>query len=107
MTPADLGEKVQLIVSDVSFISLTKILPAAYDCLEEGGDMLVLIKPQFELQPEDIGPGGIVRDAALHQRAVDKIHDFVVNELHHEWCGVADSPITGMEGNKEFLAWLR
>ncbi len=107
MTPADLGEKVQLIVSDVSFISLTKILPAAYDCLEESGDLLVLIKPQFELQPEDIGAGGIVRDPALHQRAVDKIHDFVVNELHREWMGVADSPITGMEGNKEFLAWLR
>lgn len=107
MTPDDLGEKVQLIVSDVSFISLTKILPAAYDCLQPGGDLLVLIKPQFELQPEDIGPGGIVRDSALHQRAVDKIRDFVVNELHHEWMGVADSPITGMEGNKEFLAWLR
>lgn len=107
MTPADLGEKVQLIVSDVSFISLTKILPAAYDCLEEGGDLLVLIKPQFELQPEDIGPGGIVRDPLLHQRAVDKIHDFVTTELHREWMGVADSPITGMEGNKEFLAWLR
>ncbi len=107
MTPEDLGEKVQLIVSDVSFISLTKILPAAYGCLEEGGDLLVLIKPQFELQPEDIGAGGIVRDPALHQRAVDKIHDFVVNELHREWMGVADSPITGMEGNKEFLAWLR
>lgn len=107
MTPADLGEKVQLIVSDVSFISLTKILPAAYDCLEEGGDLLVLIKPQFELQPEDIGPGGIVRAPLLHQRAVDKIHDFVINELHREWMGVADSPITGMEGNKEFLAWLR
>ncbi len=107
MTPEDLGEKVQLIVSDVSFISLTKILPAAYLCLEEGGDLLVLIKPQFELQPEDIGPGGIVRDPALHQRAVDKIRDFVVQELHREWMGVADSPITGMEGNKEFLAWLR
>lgn len=107
MTPEDLGEKVQLIVSDVSFISLTKILPAAYGCLEEGGDLLVLIKPQFELQPEDIGAGGIVRDPALHQRAVDKIHDFVVNELHREWMGVADSPIKGMEGNKEFLAWLR
>ncbi len=107
MTPDDLGEKVQLIVSDVSFISLTKILPAAYGCLEEGGDLLVLIKPQFELQPEDIGAGGIVRDPALHQRAVDKIRDFVENELHRTWMGVADSPITGMEGNKEFLAWLR
>lgn len=107
MTPADLGEKVQLIVSDVSFISLTKILPAAYDCLEEGGDMLVLIKPQFELQPEDIGPGGIVRDPALHRRAVEKIRLFITEELHREWMGVADSPIKGMEGNKEFLAWLR
>ena len=107
MTPEDLGEKVQLIVSDVSFISLTKILPAAYACLQDGGDLLVLIKPQFELQPEDIGPGGIVRDPALHRRAVDKIQDFVVNELHREWMGVADSPIKGMEGNTEFLAWLR
>ncbi len=107
MPPEDLGEKVQLIVSDVSFISLTKILPAAYGCLAEGGDLLVLIKPQFELQPEDIGAGGIVRDPALHQRAVDKIRDFVVRELQREWMGVADSPITGMEGNKEFLAWLR
>lgn len=107
MQPVDLGEKVQLIVSDVSFISLTKILPAAYGCLEEGGDLLVLIKPQFELQPEDIGAGGIVRDPALHQRAVDKIHDFVLNELRRRWMGIAESPITGMEGNKEFLAWLR
>lgn len=107
MTPEDIGEKVQLIVSDVSFISLTKILPAAYQCLEEGGDLLVLIKPQFELQPEDIGAGGIVRDPLLHQRAVDKIHDFVTRELHREWMGVAPSPITGMEGNKEFLAWLK
>ena len=107
MTPEDLGEKVELIVSDVSFISLTKILPAAYGCLLPGGDLLVLIKPQFELQPEDIGAGGIVRDPDLHQRAVDKLHDFVVNELGREWMGVADSPIKGMEGNKEFLAWLR
>lgn len=107
MTPEDLGEKVELIVSDVSFISLTKILPAAYGCLLPGGDLLVLIKPQFELQPEDIGAGGIVRDPELHQRAVDKIHDFVVNELGREWMGIADSPIKGMEGNKEFLAWLR
>lgn len=107
MTPEDLGEKVELIVSDVSFISLTKILPAAYGCLLPGGDLLVLIKPQFELQPEDIGAGGIVRDPDLHQRAVDKIHDFVVNELGREWMGIADSPIKGMEGNKEFLAWLR
>lgn len=107
MTPEDLGEKAELIVSDVSFISLTRILPAAYSCLAEGGDMLVLVKPQFELQPEDIGPGGIVRDPALHRRAVERIRDFVTNELKRKWMGVADSPIKGMDGNREFLAWLK
>lgn len=107
LKPEDLGEKVQLIVSDVSFISLTKILPAAYGCLENDGDILVLVKPQFELQPEDIGAGGIVRDPALHERAVEKIRSFVTEELHRAWMGVVPSPITGMEGNKEFLAWLR
>lgn len=56
MTPEDIGEQVDLIVSDVSFISLKKILPAAFPLLKKGGDALVLIKPQFELQPEDIGP---------------------------------------------------
>ncbi len=107
MTPEDLGEKAKLIVSDVSFISLTRILPAAYSCLAEGGDMLVLVKPQFELQPEDIGPGGIVRDPALHRRAVERIRDFVTNELKRQWMGVVNSPIKGMDGNREFLAWLK
>lgn len=105
----DLGESVELIVSDVSFISLTKILPAAFDCLtsEKEGDLLVLIKPQFELQPEDIGPGGIVRDPKLHKQAVEKIRTFVTEELGRRWMGLAPSPIKGMEGNTEFLAWLK
>ncbi len=107
MTPEDIGEKVDIIVSDVSFISLTKILPPAKACLAAGGDFLVLIKPQFELQPEDIGRGGIVRDPALHERAVEKIRLFITEELGMIWMGVAPSPITGMEGNKEFLAWMR
>lgn len=68
--------------------------------MADGGDALVLIKPQFELQPEDIGPGGIVRDPDLHRRAVDKIHTFVTEELGRQWMGIADSPITGMEGNR-------
>lgn len=107
MTPEDLGEKAQIIVSDVSFISLTKILPAAKTCLAEGGDFLVLIKPQFELQAADIGSGGIVRDPALHERAIEKIRLFATEELGLTWMGLADSPITGREGNKEFLAWMR
>lgn len=107
MTPEDIGEQVSLIVSDVSFISLTKILPAAFGVMEEGGDALVLIKPQFELQPEDIGAGGIVRDPKLHQRAIEKIKTFVTEELGRQWMGCADSPITGTDGNHEFLAWLK
>jgi len=107
MTPEDLGEKADIIVSDVSFISLTKILPAAKTCLAEGGNFLILIKPQFELQQADIGPGGIVRDPLLHERAVEKIRRFATEELGLTWMGVAESPITGREGNKEFLAWMR
>lgn len=107
MTPDDIGESVELIVSDVSFISLTKILPAAFPLLAEGGDVIVLIKPQFELQPEQIGAGGIVRESSFHQQAIDKIHDFVTGELHRQWIGCSDSPITGTDGNKEFLAWLK
>lgn len=103
----DIGEQVDLIVSDVSFISLKKILPAAFPLLKEGGDALVLIKPQFELQPEDIGTGGIVRDPALHQRAVDSIRTFVTQELNRAWIGCEPSPITGTDGNREFLAWLK
>lgn len=103
----DIGEQVDLIVSDVSFISLKKILPAAFPLLKEGGDALVLIKPQFELQPEDIGSGGIVRDPALHQRAVDSIRTFVTQELNRAWMGCEPSPITGTDGNREFLAWLK
>jgi 23S rRNA (cytidine1920-2'-O)/16S rRNA (cytidine1409-2'-O)-methyltransferase len=102
----DLGEKVSLIVIDVSFISLTKILPAAFGVLEENGMIVPLIKPQFELQREDIGKGGIVRDPELHDRAVEKIRDFVTKELGREWRGLIDSPITGTDGNREFLAWL-
>ena len=107
MTPEDIGEQVDLIVSDVSFISLKKILPAAFSLLKEGGNALVLIKPQFELQPEDIGAGGIVRDPVLHRRAVDSIRTFVTEELGRSWMGCEPSPITGTDGNHEFLAWLK
>ena len=106
MVEADIGEKVALIVIDVSFISLTKILPAAFGVLAEGGSIVPLIKPQFELKREHIGKGGIVRDPELHDRAVEKIRSFVVEELGREWKGLVDSPITGTDGNREFLAWL-
>ncbi|GAA5484397.1 TlyA family RNA methyltransferase [Haloferula sargassicola] len=105
LVEADLGERVDLIVIDVSFISLTKILPAAFGVLKPGGSVVPLIKPQFELQREDIGKGGIVRDPELHERAVEKIRRFVADQ-DREWNGLIDSPITGTDGNREFLAWL-
>jgi 23S rRNA (cytidine1920-2'-O)/16S rRNA (cytidine1409-2'-O)-methyltransferase len=101
----DLGERVSLVVIDVSFISLTRILPAAFGVLEQGGDVVPLIKPQFELERGDVGKGGIVRDPELHERAVEKIRLFA-GGLGREWRGVIDSPITGTDGNREFLAWL-
>jgi len=107
MTPDDIGEPIDLAVTDVSFISLTKILSPMFACLKPEGQIICLIKPQFELEREDISKGGIVRDSELHQRAVDKIHHFVSEELGHTWVDCIDSPITGTDGNREFLALLR
>lgn len=106
MVPEDIGEKVMLGVMDLSFISLTKVLPAVFSILEDGGSVVCLIKPQFELDREDIGKGGIVRDPALHERAVEKIRKFVTEEHGREWRGVIPSQITGTDGNQEFLAWI-
>ncbi len=106
MVPEDIGEKVMLGVMDLSFISLTKVLPAVFSILEDGGSVVCLIKPQFELDREDIGKGGIVRDPALHERAVEKIRKFVTEEHGREWRGVIPSQITGTDGNQEFLAWV-
>ena len=106
MTPDDIGEKCRLAVTDLSFISLTKVLPAIFSVLEGGGSVVCLIKPQFELRREDITKGGIVRDPLLHERAVQKIREFVTQEFSCDWRGVIPSPITGMDGNQEFLAWI-
>ncbi|MEM6909988.1 MAG: TlyA family RNA methyltransferase [Verrucomicrobiota bacterium] len=102
-----LGERVSLIVVDVSFISLTKILPAAFGVLEPEGEVIALVKPQFELRREEIGKGGVVRDANLHHKAVAKIRRFVEEEQGKRWSRVIESPIKGTDGNREFLAWLR
>ena len=106
MVLEDLGEKVRLAVMDLSFISLTKVLPAVFSVLDDEGSVVCLIKPQFELDREDISKGGIVRDPALHERAVEKIRRFVVDECRREWRGLIASPITGTDGNQEFLAWI-
>ena len=102
--PQDLPEAVDLIVADASFISLTLLLPPACAHLKPGGQALVLIKPQFELTPQDIGPGGIVRDPQLHQRACQRIETWVRQQPHLQWLGLMTSPIQGTDGNIEFLA---
>lgn len=101
------GEPVDMCVTDVSFISLTKILPSLFRVLKEGGIVICLIKPQFELPRDEVGKGGVVRGAELHQKAIDKIHDFVTQSLNRKWIQCVDSPITGTDGNKEFLAYLK
>ena len=106
MVPADIGEPVRLAVMDLSFISLTKVLPAVFSVLDDHGSIICLIKPQFELRREDISKGGIVRDPALHEQAIAKIRDFITAGNHGEWRGLIPSPITGMDGNQEFLAWI-
>jgi len=104
----DIPEPPGICVIDVSFISLTLILPPAAALLSNGGVIISLIKPQFELRREDVARGGVVRDAALHAKAVEKIRAFVAGTLPGlVWSGVIESPILGGEGNKEFLACVR
>lgn len=106
MTVDDLGEPVDLAVMDLSFISLTKVLPAVFSVLKADGTVVCLIKPQFELERHEIGKGGIVRDTTLHDKAVEKIRTFVTAECGKTWRGLMPSPITGTDGNHEFLAWI-
>ena len=106
LTRADIPDPIDLCVIDVSFISLTLILPPAFELLSASGVIVPLIKPQFELRREDVSSGGVVRDPALHERAVEKIRAFVEKMPRCEWRGVIESPILGGEGNKEFLACL-
>ncbi len=113
LQPVDVPEPVSLCVIDVSFISLTLILPpAAAVVAGEQPSMtptiLALIKPQFELERSAVGRGGIVREDDSHARAVDKVRRFVEASMPGwRWTGVVDSPILGTEGNKEFLACLQ
>jgi len=91
-----------LIVGDLSFISLTLVLPALVPLLAPGGDLLMLVKPQFELQPGQVGKGGIVRDPALYEVVEQRLRDACeALGLHvKRWL---DSPIAGGDGNREFF----
>jgi 23S rRNA (cytidine1920-2'-O)/16S rRNA (cytidine1409-2'-O)-methyltransferase len=106
LSRAHIPELVDLCVIDVSFISLTLILPNAFELITPSGVVLALIKPQFELERADVGRGGIVRDPELHQKAQDKIVQFVTR-LGHTVTGIVLSAITGADGNQEFFACMR
>ena len=102
----DIGESPSLIVMDVSFISVTKILPAVVAIAAAGADFLILIKPQFELEKREVGKGGIVRDTALHEKAIERVR-MAAAELGLEIVGVQPSRLTGAEGNQEFFLHAR
>jgi 23S rRNA (cytidine1920-2'-O)/16S rRNA (cytidine1409-2'-O)-methyltransferase len=99
-------EAPQLVVSDVSFISLEKVLPAALALAGEGADLVALVKPQFEVGPERVGKGGVVKDEAARAEALQNVRDFLEAS---GWPvqATADSPIEGGDGNREFLLWAR
>lgn len=104
--PDFLPEPVDMVVADVSFISLTKILPACLQFLKPGGELAVLIKPQFELGP-GLTDKGVVRDESLRQQAVDTVTDFCRAELGLIVEGVVPSKILGPKGNQEYLCYMR
>lgn len=106
MKREDVGQEVDILVADLSFISLTLVLPAALQVLRPGGQAVVLIKPQFELSREEVGKGGIVRESELHAKACTRIEDFVRSQPQLQWKGLIESSIQGTEGNREFLAWF-
>lgn len=102
LKPEDIGELVDVSTIDVSFISLTKIIPPLSQILKPGGVLIALIKPQFEVGKGEVGRGGIVRDESKHKEVTGKIARFL-QELNFKILGVIPSPILGAEGNKEFL----
>ena len=109
LTPADLPVDVQrfgIVTIDVSFISLRLILPVVPPLLEPGADVVALVKPQFESRREEVGKGGVVRDASVHVRVIDEVAA-AANTLGLTRAGLVESPITGAHGNREFLLHLR
>jgi len=110
LQPEDLGrhmpeEGFDLIVADLSFISLTLVLPQLPALLTRSGNMLLLVKPQFEVGPEGLAKGGIVRDPTLYGEVETKIRNCCA-ELQLKVKGWFDSPITGSDGNREFFIWI-
>ena len=107
LTAEVVPEPVDLVVCDASFIGLRTVLPAALALVRPGGALVVLIKPQFEVGPEKVGKGGIVRDEAVRAEACEAIRAWLADDLGWEVIGLTESPITGAHGNVEFLIAAR
>ena len=106
VTPEDISEVLDFASVDVSFISLTKVLPAAKELLREQGEMICLIKPQFEAGREKVGKKGVVREPFIHQEVIEKIIAFS-RKIGFGVCGLDFSPIRGPEGNIEYLIHIQ
>jgi 23S rRNA (cytidine1920-2'-O)/16S rRNA (cytidine1409-2'-O)-methyltransferase len=105
LQPADFESLFDLVVIDVSFISLTRILPVVRPLVTAGAGIITLIKPQFEVGREEVGRGGIVRDEAARQRVLGEIVQHAVG-LGWQAVGTIESPIRGADGNCEFLGYF-
>ena len=106
LVPADFDTSFEFIVADLSFISLALVLPALAPLLHADGDMVVLVKPQFEVGASHLGKGGIVRDPELRERAVQRVVEAAIAQ-GLDVRGRLTSPILGGDGNEEYLLWLR
>ncbi len=104
LDPSEVGEKADLAVIDLSFISLEKVLPKVREFMKEGATVLALIKPQFEVGRGQVGKGGVVRDAEKHLAVVERIKEFSA-QIGYGVVSTGTSPITGAKGNREF--WIR
>jgi len=102
----EVEEEIDLILVDTSFISIEKFIPHVLGFLKKGGAILSLIKPQFEVGRGEVGKGGVVKEAALHQKVIDRISNFC-RGLELKVLGVTESPLLGPKGNKEFFIYLR
>jgi len=105
VTREDIGETLDFASIDVSFISLTKVLPVAYELLSDVGEVVALIKPQFEAGREQVGKKGVVREPEIHREVIVKVIEFAKG-LGFKIKGLSFSPIKGPEGNIEFLVYL-
>jgi 23S rRNA (cytidine1920-2'-O)/16S rRNA (cytidine1409-2'-O)-methyltransferase len=103
LTPSDLAEAPQIIVCDASFIGLEVVLPAPLALAATDSALVALIKPQFEVGKGRVGKGGIVRDPDLHAEVCERIRHWLSDTMGWRVLGITESPITGQEGNKEFL----